>query len=218
MSWPGGSSPHTRGLRTPAWARALPRGIIPAHAGFTPSRAGSRPQPADHPRTRGVYRSPTGRPVWHGGSSPHTRGLRRHVIGVTRRRRIIPAHAGFTQGDPRSPPAPADHPRTRGVYALSGARRVGSCGSSPHTRGLRVGVREPAETGRIIPAHAGFTRWTGTIAHTVAGSSPHTRGLRDALTVHAPHMHHPRTRGVYVRASPTCTVTEGIIPAHAGFT
>ena len=140
------------------------------------------------------------------------------MIGVTRRRRIIPAHAGFTQGDPRSPPAPADHPRTRGVYALSGARRVGSCGSSPQTRGLRVGVREPAETGRIIPAHAGFTRWTGTIAHTVAGSSPHTRGLRDALTVHAPHMHHPRTRGVYVRASPTCTVTEGIIPAHAGFT
>ena len=157
MSWPGGSSPHTRGLRTPAWARALPRGIIPAHAGFTPSRAGSRPQPADHPRTRGVYRSPTGRPVWHGGSSPHTRGLLSSQLSSGMIARIIPAHAGFTPSRDRRHATATDHPRTRGVYA--GRPPVTTCagGSSPHTRGLRP-QRGPARGFvRIIPAHAGFT-------------------------------------------------------------
>ena len=91
-------------------------------------------------------------------------------------------------------------------------------GSSPHTRGLPLSTSNVRATGRIIPAHAGFTpvgeggrvmgrdhpRTRGVYpppgagASSVGGSSPHTRGLRHRPWPSAPHLR--------------------IIPAHAGFT
>ena len=92
----GGSSPHTRGLPLPRpRASGVPR-IIPAHAGFTSGSGGGQPPREDHPRTRGVYPHPPPSADYGHGSSPHTRGLRGRMIGVTRPGRIIPAHAGFT--------------------------------------------------------------------------------------------------------------------------
>ena len=91
-----GSSPHTRGLRLDLFKIRRCRRIIPAHAGFTGCFYCGFPSRADHPRTRGVYPAPVGDFSHHTGSSPHTRGLRGRVIGVTRPGRIIPAHAGFT--------------------------------------------------------------------------------------------------------------------------
>ena len=152
-----GSSPHARGLRhqsDPPYPRS---GIIPARAGFT-----------------------EGQPViWgtEGGSSPHARGLR-----STRRVRpldagIIPARAGFTRAFLRLRRPYWDHPRTRGVYAGETALGENIIGSSPHARGLHPPSSGPPKGPRIIPARAGFTKYTV------------CRGERKG--------DHPRTRGVY---------------------
>ena len=193
-----GSSPHTRGLQLGDGVTIMGDRIIPAHAGFTAYRPPAHASAQDHPRTRGVYLTPSRTVSFRAGSSPHTRGLPerdRHHIGLVR---IIPAHAGFTDRPPADRSGTADHPRTRGVYAV----------------GLTQGHVSPG----IIPAHAGFTApapthppWAAdhprtrgvyvrvcACARRCAGSSPHTRGLRSAP---------PRASGA-----------PRIIPAHAGFT
>ena len=140
------------------------------------------------------------------------------MIGVTRRRRIIPAHAGFTSPGAAGSCTREDHPRTRGVYVSSRAAQATCSGSSPHTRGLLNQAQRVQPTQGIIPAHAGFTSgtraWTSTSTDHprtrgvygasmmsgagYSGSSPHTRGLRLATRLHEE--------------------SERIIPAHAGFT
>ena len=176
----GGSSPHTRGLLDPDQSHAWADRIIPAHAGFTASPTHPSQERRDHPRTRGVYRSPTGTLAWRGGSSPHTRGLPQHDVPAPLAAGIIPAHAGFTSGSGGGQPPREDHPRTRGVYA--GRPPVTTCagGSSPHTRGLPTAGGIAGCRGRIIPAHAGFT-------------AQHGQHRDD-------HTDHPRTRGVYAAA------------------
>ena len=153
-----------------------------------------------------------------GGSSPHTRGLRPRRSGRRCGNRIIPAHAGFTHADARAPPSPRDHPRTRGVYGGLPHGGLEGRGSSPHTRGLLWDGGQGQGDIRIIPAHAGFTRWAWrhrswprdhprtrgvywrvcACACRCVGSSPHTRGLPPCAGPHSPG--------------------GGIIPAHAGFT
>ena len=111
-----------------------------------------------------------------------------------------------------------DHPRSRGVYLSAAPGLHVQVGSSPLARGLPVGRPRSPRPGRIIPARAGFTpaSWTR------QGASPD----------------HPRSRGVYSRAT-TVTSSPGgssplargllggklggggyvrIIPARAGFT
>ena len=236
---PTGSSPHTRGLRRRPRIPLRSAGIIPAHAGFTGHPPAHWPGAADHPRTRGVYHSTTSPRPWPPGSSPHTRGLPAGQVGASPRVRIIPAHAGFTRGGPRSPPAPADHPRTRGVYPPRAVSRAAGAGSSPHTRGLPPSTVSTAMITRIIPAHAGFTPPHVVQGDLVVGSSPHTRGLprgrrcsprpRRIIPAHAGftvasagvrdrRRDHPRTRGVYAHLVVGSTHHRRIIPAHAGFT
>ena len=152
----GGSSPHTRGLPILTRVCIVMGGIIPAHAGFTPSVAFPTALGWDHPRTRGVYAAratPTRRSP---GSSPHTRGLPVGGLVHVGDPGIIPAHAGFT------PPARAHTP--------------GSRGSSPHTRGLRLQLPQGRPHGRIIPAHAGFTT-PGSLSRTAPADHPRTRGV-----------------------------------------
>ena len=76
LSRSSGSSPLARGLRM--WRRRY------------------RIRRQDHPRSRGVYHHGHLTHAAHGGSSPLARGLRLCHIGRERRRRIIPARAGFT--------------------------------------------------------------------------------------------------------------------------
>ena len=152
------------------------------------------------------------------GSSPLARGLRGHVRGRDGRPGIIPARAGFTEGDLRHGEAGQDHPRSRGVYWVCRRSCCGSGGSSPLARGLPLSVAVRERLYRIIPARAGFT---GRVAS----------GLR-------PSADHPRSRGVYSVAldpSAACGGSSplarglprrglvglpavGIIPARAGFT
>ena len=58
------------------------------------------------------------------GSSPLARGLPALNLGKGRIKRIIPARAGFTTARRELLNLPADHPRSRGVYAVQPAREV----------------------------------------------------------------------------------------------
>ena len=112
----------------------------------------------------------------------------------------------------------ADHPRSRGVYAVHIAVQPPHWGSSPLARGLRSVFGGPSDRDGIIPARAGFT------------TGPHCTCL--------PPWDHPRSRGVYVCSEPAevggpgssplarglrrrrsrSRRGSGIIPARAGFT
>ena len=93
-----GSSPLARGLRHAAGTVSRHRGIIPARAGFTGETQYDFRGHSDHPRSRGVYLvGCSGSAAWL-GSSPLARGLPSPCCVPLHRGRIIPARAGFTQG------------------------------------------------------------------------------------------------------------------------
>ena len=131
-----------------------------------------------------------------------------------------------------------DHPRSRGVYLLSGVTLSLILGSSPLARGLLGEVLSLMNIIGIIPARAGFTRAPHR-ASEGQGIIPARAGftleyMRFPYTV----KDHPRSRGVYpvgrvpdhllAGSSPLARglrrhVSGGsgvvrIIPARAGFT
>ena len=219
--WPlaaAGSSPLARGLRQARRIHHQQGRIIPARAGFT--RPGWRRllRPADHPRSRGVYWDLWSWRHLKTGSSPLARGLRGSRPRILILVRIIPARAGFTLGPRTGSGTRSDHPRSRGVYGVSGCVRPRVDGSSPLARGLPWEAYDDSAGRGIIPARAGFTRprpWRAP-------------GGTD----------HPRSRGVYRRKTSWSTSDRGssplarglhwchplvrrrprIIPARAGFT
>ena len=193
-----GSSPLARGLPASMAVTISLMGIIPARAGFTPAcgrRSWSAP---DHPRSRGVYRVTPRIAATRSGSSPLARGLRTYPPRDSRRRRIIPARAGFTRCIRRLSGARADHPRSRGVYGPRGLWWGPARGSSPLARGLRRSRRARRRRPGIIPARAGFTTREPVYTALAVGSSPLARGLPQSIPTHSP--------------------VPGIIPARAGFT
>ena len=213
-----GSSPLARGLRAPSRPLGRSAWIIPARAGFTHRRHERPERRPDHPRSRGVYlvRDATLKAL--GGSSPLARGLRDGVRHGGDAEGIIPARAGFTRGVTDQRLGLRDHPRSRGVYSSSTPLMTSAAGSSPLARGLPESCDGVHRIRGIIPARAGFTR------RLRAGARPR----RD----------HPRSRGVYRRATWGCGRPVGssplarglpdrgrqgsgrhrIIPARAGFT
>ena len=211
-------TPHARGLHPWPARRHQVHGIIPAHAGFTPSTTGAATGWSDHPRTRGVYFPMPRHKARRRGSSPHTRGLLRGLPASAHDNGIIPAHAGFTILSWIAGGGLRDHPRTRGVYTGIFGVKPPVTGSSPHTRGLHLSSSANPFVGRIIPAHAGFTPpkyWNGYTSE----DHPRTRGvyrralLMTALTVGSS----PHTRGLR-GAVASILSKRRIIPAHAGFT
>ena len=178
----GGSSPLARGLRGGGVDDRLGPGIIPARAGFTAPRARRARRDPDHPRSRGVYRALTRRPMADAGSSPLARGLRVPVARPRPGHGIIPARAGFTlrlRGDLHDV---GDHPRSRGVYLSWDRAQENFGGSSPLARGLPPAPAVTEPWFRIIPARAGFTVFP-------------THACTDRRD-------HPRSRGVYTAAGP----------------
>ena len=152
-----GSSPLARGLPPQCGAPFGILGIIPARAGFTMKCPPPITPPTDHPRSRGVYSGNSTATSAKKGSSPLARGLPMRVLSHWRRRRIIPARAGFTWVGLLLKNDAWDHPRSRGVYPARRARRILLGGSSPLARGLRDRVLVARREGGIIPARAGFT-------------------------------------------------------------
>ena len=193
-----GSSPHTRGARSPASCANASGRIIPAYAGSTSWSSTSSRACTDHPRIRGEHVPVPAQQRPDAGSSPHTRGARKTPASIRPSPGIIPAYAGSTPR-PWLPHRTAwDHPRIRGEHDGASRQSHQQHGSSPHTRGARPGRAHPVQRHRIIPAYAGSTSPTGNRPPPPSGSSPHTRGARPLLRSR------PRPRR--------------IIPAYAGST
>ncbi len=71
---------------------------------------------SDHPRSRGEHVSRHSDTMVSTGSSPLTRGARRHELDERMTIRIIPAHAGSTKAAEWYPNRETDHPRSRGEH------------------------------------------------------------------------------------------------------
>ena len=112
----------------------------------------------------------------------------------------------------------ADHPRSRGVYAITRACTYACTGSSPLARGLLPGDQSELASVRIIPARAGFTP-SSTSTNPGAPDHPRSRGVYDGID--GPNTWRtgssPLARGLRGRPQAREPVG-GIIPARAGFT
>ena len=234
-----GSSPLTRGKPVVRACFGALIGLIPAHAGKTPTNAGQRGENRAHPRSRGENSMLGTSLLGTWGSSPLTRG-KRSVGGFTwANRRLIPAHAGKTSATVKPLEASRAHPRSRGENVVAASSWGGRQGSSPLTRGKRGPRRDGDGRGRLIPAHAGKTRrWRPATRPTRAhprsrGENPDRLQRREKGTVA-----HPRSRGenqahavTLDRVTGSSPLTRGkqlrgrrrkgrhrLIPAHAGKT
>ena len=153
-----GSSPLTRGKPPVARGALLATGLIPAHAGKTDRRRRQSGRWSAHPRSRGENGNVGVGSETVSGSSPLTRGKRTKVANCTRTRGPIPTHAGKTLSRLARRPPPTAHPRSRGENRVFPSRNECTSGSSPLTRGKRLGVPGRARAARLIPAHAGKTQ------------------------------------------------------------
>ena len=91
----------------------------------------------DHPRIRGEHIGAVHTHRLLAGSSPHTRGARPVLWGVSGRAGIIPAYAGSTSLYWLRESPTADHPRIRGEHPDN--------------------LKNLEKIKRIIPAYAGST-------------------------------------------------------------
>ena len=169
-----GSSPLTRGKPISPISCMRARRLIPAHAGKTAAASSCTTGLWAHPRSRGENAFVKSGSVRAAGSSPLTRGKPEDSHPLLRAARLIPAHAGKTQGLGGHDSDRA-HPRSRGENLGGAGFGVRVAGSSPLTRGKRLTRRGRVHGRRLIPAHAGKT-----------GPRPDS---------HPPQKAHPRSRG-----------------------
>ena len=156
--------------------------------------------------------------LYAAGSSPLTRGKRCRYYFDTPRGRLIPAHAGKTDREESDAAGTRAHPRSRGENQdPAGAVRYGG-GSSPLTRGKRVGCLDNLGQIRLIPAHAGkTTRCTHSLR--TAWAHPRSRGENGLCTkpITERNGSSPLTRGKRFCAL-SARGRARLIPAHAGKT
>ena len=171
-------------------------GLIPAHAGKTWSLVVCRFAITAHPRSRGEnesVRTPRCKPS---GSSPLTRGKPNDAVALVATERLIPAHAGKTEGSGSRWNPNGAHPRSRGENRVLPWPGWPPCGSSPLTRGKPELAGETQLAQRLIPAHAGKT----------------LDNRRSVIMTAA----HPRSRGENRSSSSRVSVTGGSSPLTRG--
>ena len=133
-------------------------------------------------------------------------------------RRIIPAHAGQTPVAGAGGIPATDHPRACGANLSEHFRVSTDYGSSPRMRGKQSVLLENGFDGRIIPAHAGQTRFQVPPMELLAdhpracGANKVTRWLTGLVSGSSPRMRGKRPCTARASQSPR------IIPAHAGQT
>ena len=191
-----GSSPLTRGKHVSRCGAILAFGLIPAHAGKTLYLIAGLIDLVAHPRSRGENAMPSGSALSAQGSSPLTRGKPVGEQEVLVLRGLIPAHAGKTPTLPTPTLAPRAHPRSRGENVRPFALTVPMVGSSPLTRGKRIGMTATIKGRGLIPAHAGKT--------IEAQAEPRA------------HQAHPRSRGENIPVSSCGTRSQGSSPLTRG--
>ncbi len=111
----------------------------------------------DHPRACGANGARQCVTLSICGSSPRMRGKLTKLLKDSGLERIIPAHAGQTDGGYARSVAAADHPRACGANAIADEWDTAAAGSSPRMRGKRWRTPDLGRRWRIIPAHAGQT-------------------------------------------------------------
>ena len=213
-----GSSPLTRGKRDRSQLLGRPPGLIPAHAGKTPSMVASIVSLRAHPRSRGENNTGSRAAHRRAGSSPLTRGKLKRPLRRGRQSGLIPAHAGKTRATSSAPSVCWAHPRSRGENALSPRFPVSTPGSSPLTRGKLCTSVGRGVTSWLIPAHAGKTGDdSGALPRVRA--HPRSRGENSACRRANSRCSgsSPLTRGKPKKAAAK-KEPEGLIPAHAGKT
>ena len=152
-----GSSPLTRGKPDGDVFSCVHDGLIPAHAGKTPSTGACRGRWRAHPRSRGENSMRSSAASLRVGSSPLTRGKQcetRHTHMCTG---LIPAHAGKTAVMSLWDYMTWAHPRSRGENLSFTFLCLLFPGSSPLTRGKPAGRDVCVNVRGLIPAHAGKT-------------------------------------------------------------
>ena len=234
-----GSSPHTRGAHRIGCVVSVAVRIIPAYAGSTSGEHLTGRAPADHPRIRGEHPGVNRNGRGPAGSSPHTRGARRHETPESQTPGIIPAYAGSTGRGRVAGGDRWDDPRRRGQNSQAAGAAARALGSSPHTRGALPGPRSSGTTRGIIPAYAGSTRSSPPHPASRAGIIPAYAGSTQVVGPGVgPSPDHPRIRGEHVdgvgvderlqgssphtRGAPRTMMSSQalrrIIPAYAGST
>ena len=113
-----GSSPLSRGIPLDVIVNGTRKRIIPALAGNTGPGGVRWIRWRDHPRSRGEYLFTRSLNQFLIGSSPLSRGIPWMGLQIAYDTGIIPALAGNTGGRSGRGQAAADHPRSRGEYAL----------------------------------------------------------------------------------------------------
>ena len=213
-----GSSPLTRGKHYPHPKTRSDRRLIPTHAGKTCLPVRRRRGPEAHPHSRGENTFMTGIPPCNGGSSPLTRGKRPQAHPRLNVTRLIPTHAGKTNGPAPSPGRGRAHPHSRGENLSWLARLDLDQGSSPLTRGKLTPGDASLDAIGLIPTHAGKTIECRPEASDEE-AHPHSRGENGSTSVVQPcgRGSSPLTRGK--PCSPRSrSFMSGLIPTHAGKT
>ena len=152
------------------------------------------------------------------GSSPRMRGALNRLTRVASATGIIPADAGSTQGQFRSPASTWDHPRGCGEHLDIEVGVDAALGSSPRMRRARLPLVHLGPSQRIIPADAGST-----YSHfcSQSGTKDHHRGCGEHFALNGfatmPGGSSPRMRGAPFSLCTAHCIT-GIIPADAGST
>ena len=193
-------------------------GIIPAHAGLTPTVGREVDKEGDHPRACGAHCLIALYAALALGSSPRMRGSQDHVLHESALGGIIPAHAGLTQLSRKCHWQGRDHPRACGAHY--NGLRVGEVvgGSSPRMRGSHDIENATHNMWGIIPAHAGLT---GPLQGCGRIHRDHPRACGAHLSAAAKTTvvlgSSPRMRGSLACAG-IKSARRGIIPAHAGLT
>ena len=170
-----GSSPLTRGKPLSPFAPTPTAGLIPTHAGKTREDGeGIEDRPA-HPHSRGENHAASTAALNVSGSSPLTRG--KHQVGTATvpAERLIPTHAGKTLGRSRRSFPRWAHPHSRGENVKRVLVGWVLSGSSPLTRGKLGAPHDERSPGRLIPTHAGKTRFR-CLKHIWGTAHPHSRG------------------------------------------
>ena len=130
-----GSSPRMRGTRRTDFCCFRPCGIIPAHAGNTPTVTDEDKQYRDHPRACGEHLDRYVLQTGTKGSSPRMRGTLGLQACGNCLLRIIPAHAGNTEHCSFVYRLCRDHPRACGEHPPERSFFMAYRGSSPRMRG-----------------------------------------------------------------------------------
>ena len=223
LRWPlrdfdQGSSPLTRGKLVGTRHVGPSTGLIPAHAGKTSYRRVGLRSFRAHPRSRGENGEFITSCSPLRGSSPLTREKLKSAFGSVQSARLIPAHAGKTHQATCQALRTRAHPRSRGENCVKRARNARFGGSSPLTRGKRCTHHDTRGYLRLVPAHAGKTRYIVAISSPYA-AHPRSRGenlKRGTGTAHTSGSS-PLTRG---KPGQVLQIEVGprLIPAHAGKT